>query len=151
MEALGWGRIAWGKVLSIILIGAILGALGTLVYVITTPKVSEKFTEFYILGLGGKATDYPAEITVGEEGRVIIGIVNHEHEAVSYRVEVKINGVSNNDVGPVVLDDEGKWEEIVGFTPDAAEYGQKVEFLLYKDAEPEPYCNPLRLWVDVVE
>jgi len=39
------------KILSIILIAAILGARGTLGYVIVTPKVGEKFTEFYVLGL----------------------------------------------------------------------------------------------------
>lgn len=50
---------------------SILGAIGTLAYVIITPKAGERFTEFYILGLEGKADNYPDELTVGEEGRVI--------------------------------------------------------------------------------
>ncbi len=45
-----------------------------------TILAGERFTEFYILGLEGKADNYPDELTVGEEGRVILGIVNHEHE-----------------------------------------------------------------------
>ena len=43
------------KVLSIVLVVAIIGATGTLRYVISTPKVGERFTEFYILGPQGKA------------------------------------------------------------------------------------------------
>ena len=42
----GWGGGVWDKVLSTILVVAILGALGTLGYVVATPKVGEKFTQF---------------------------------------------------------------------------------------------------------
>ena len=66
------------KLLAIILIGAILAAIGTLGYVIATPKVGEKFTEFYILGLEGQAIEYPKEMKVGEQGRVLVGIINRE-------------------------------------------------------------------------
>jgi len=52
-------------------------------YVIAVPKVGERFTEFYILGLNGKAMDYPSELKLGEGGKVIVGIANREHEIVS--------------------------------------------------------------------
>ncbi|GAH60338.1 unnamed protein product, partial [marine sediment metagenome] len=100
----GWGGGAWDKVLSVVLVVAILGALGTLGYVIAKPKVGERFTEFYILGVGGKAEDYPQELTIGEEGKVIVGIINREHERVSYHVEVMIDNVKNNEVGPIELE-----------------------------------------------
>ena len=45
-----WGGSAWDKVLLVVLAIAILGALGTLGYVIATPKVGQQFTEFYLLG-----------------------------------------------------------------------------------------------------
>ena len=122
------GQNTADKVLSIVLIAAILGAIGTLGYVIATPKVEEAFTEFYVLGLEGKATDYPSELKVGEEGKVIIGVTNHEKVEASYRVEVRIDGLKNNEVGPIVLGDEQKWEEIVSFTPHRAGDSQKVEF-----------------------
>jgi uncharacterized membrane protein len=120
-------------------------------YVIVTPQVGERFTEFYILGLNGKAADYPKEVRVGKEGKVIVGIVNHEHEVVSYRIEVRIDGVKNNEVDAVVLANAQKWEGIVSFVPDKVGDNQKVEFLLYKNGEAEPSLNPLCLWIDVAE
>ena len=151
LQALGWGGSSWDKVLSIILLGAILGALGMLGYVIAKPKGGERFTEFYILGLSGTATDYPREIRLGEQGTVIVGIVNHEYEEVSYRVEVKIDGVKNNKLGPVVLAHEQKWEEKINFIPDKVGDNQKVDFLLYRNEEAEPVLEPLHLWINVTE
>jgi uncharacterized membrane protein len=146
----GWGGGAWDKALSIILVLAIGGALGTLGYVIATPRVGERFTEFYILGLEGRAADYPRELRVGEEGRVIVGIINREHETVSYRVEVRIERVISNEVGPFELAHDEKWQEIVSFTPHRAGANQKVEFLLYKNEEVELY-RELHLRLNVTE
>ncbi len=140
--------MGWDKALSIILVIVILGALGTLGYAIARPKAGERFTEFYIEGLEGKAADYPEELVVGGEGKVIVGIINREQETVTYRVEVAIDGVKNNEVGPVALDHDGKWEEIIGFTPGRAGDNQGVEFLLYKQGQEEVYQR-LHLWVDV--
>ena len=140
----------WDRVLSIILVITIMGALGALGYVIATPKVGERFTEFYVLGLEGKAIDYPRELRVGEEGRVIVGIINREHDTVSYWVKVRIDGVRKNQVGPLKLGHDEKWEEIVSFTPHRAGDSQKVEFLLYKNGEREPHLK-LHLWVNVKE
>ncbi len=147
----GWGGGAWDKVLSVVLVVAILGALGTLGYVIAKPKVGERFTELYILGMGGKAEDYPQELTIGEEGKVIVGIINREHERVSYQVEVVVDNVKNNEVGPLELEHDEKWEGIVVFTPNEPGEDQKVEFLLYKNGGTEPSAESLHLWIDVIE
>lgn len=72
------------KVLSIVLVVAIIGATGTLRYVISTPKVGERFTEFYILGPQGKAEGYPTSLKLGERGGFILGILNHEQEDMDY-------------------------------------------------------------------
>jgi len=105
--------------------------------------------QFYILGLAGKAAGYPTELVLGEEGKVIVGIINREHETVSYRLEVRINGARNNELGPIVLEHDEKWEREISFVPEKAGENQKVEFFLYLNGEAEPYLEPLRVWVDV--
>jgi len=131
------------------LVIVILGALGTLGYILVTPRVGEAFTEFYILGQGGEAVNYPMDLKIGEESRVIVGIINHEGKEVSYRMEVVIGSEKITEVRPVVLADEQKWEGEVGFVPTTPGENQKVEFLMYKDGEVEPCLEPLHLWVDV--
>ena len=146
------------KVLSVVLAVVIAGAIGTLGYVVATPRVEERFTEFYILGPEGKAANYTTELKVGEEGRVILGIVNHEQERASYEVEVWIDGEKaklriggeDRDEIRVDLEHEEKWEKEVGFVPQSVGERQKVEFVLYKDGEPY-FEEPLCLWVDVEE
>jgi uncharacterized membrane protein len=139
------------RVLTAILVIAILGAIGVLGYVITTPQEGETFTEFYILGQEGKAADYPARLVVGEEVSVIVGIINHEGKEVSYRVEVVINDIKAGEVGPIVLLDEQKGEGELSFVLVTPGDNQKVEFLLYKNGEVEPYLKPLHLWVNARE
>jgi uncharacterized membrane protein len=118
-----------------------------LVYTIATPR-GERFTEFYLLGLSGEAKGYPSTLAVGEEGKVVVGIINRERDKVTYRVEVRIDGVISNEVGPVTLEHDEKWEKMVGFTPDRAGDKQKVEFLLYRQGQSEAYRR-LYLWLDV--
>jgi len=152
------GQSMADKVLSVVLAVAILGAIGTLGYVVATPGVGEEFTEFYILGPDGKAENYPTELKVGKEGWVILGIVNHEQEEASYKVEVWIDGEKaklriegeDRDEINVELENEGKWEKGVGFVPQKSGGGQKVEFVLYKDGEPY-FEEPPHLWIDVEE
>lgn len=172
----GQGRL--DRALSIILIVAIVGAVGTLGYVIATPKVGEKFTEFYLLGVEGKAVGYPSEFVMDEgkislvryghsegevrevtedRGRVMLGIVNHEQEESSYRVEVNIDGERVkiwldggwvDSIGPITLAHEEKWEQEIGFTPQHIGDNQKVSFILYKDDQPY-FDDPPHLWINV--
>lgn len=145
----GWGGSARDKAAYMVLVLAILGAVGMLGYVLATPKTEVEFTEFYVLGPEGETEDYPKEVVVGEVVRVTLGIINHEGEPVTYRVEVSIDGEESNGVVPVMLDDEEEWEGIATFTPDRTGDNQKVEFVLYKDGEIKPSLK-LRLWIDVV-
>ncbi len=142
------GQSSTGKVLSIILVLTVLGAVGTTIYTIVTPGAPERFTEFYILGLDGQATDYPREVKLGEQARVIAGIINQEHETVTYRLQIQVNGVNKSTVGPIELANDEKWEGIVSFIPDRGGDNQRVDFLLYKDEGNEPYRRT-RLQIDV--
>lgn len=76
------------QALTVILAASILIAVVSLVYVIAAPKTGEKFTEFYILGSGGMADDYPRNLIVGQNVTIMIGIVNHEYRTVNYTVEL---------------------------------------------------------------
>ena len=141
----------WDKLLSIFLIITIVGALGALGYVIATPEAGKGFTELYIVGLDDEATDYPDVLKVGEVGEVTLVIVNHEHAAVSYAVEVRIDGVKNNRVEAILLEHGEEQEVITGFTPYRAGDSQKVEFLLYKNGDTESYFESVYLLVNVTE
>ena len=149
--SLGWQNQGRGdRVLTVLLAVAILGALSSLGYAVLTPKVGERFTEFYILGSEGKAADYPSKAILGQSGLVIVGIVNQEHEAIVYRVEVGIDGETVNEKGPIALEHGEKWEQQVSFVPIRAGPEQRVEFRLYRTDESEPY-RTLHLWLDVEE
>ena len=96
---------------------------------------------------------------VAEWGRVILGIVNHEHEQVTYQVEVIIDGeqvkvwldgVQLDEIGPIVLTHEEQWEHEIGFTPQHVSDEQKVEFMLYKEGKP-CFKDPPYLLISVTE
>lgn len=136
------------KILNSLLVLAVIGVIGTVGFVVARPTVSEKFTEFYILGSMGKAENYPHVLTLGEDGRVIVGIVNQEQELMNYRLEITIDEVIVDKITDIRLDQGGKWEQQVTFSPTKVGADQKVEFLLYKQNQ-ESYQN-LHLWIDVV-
>ncbi len=133
------------KALSVILVISIVAAVGMLVYVIVTPKVGERFTEFYILGPGGKAADYPTEYTLGESKELIIGVVNREHAVAQYRIDVVLKGETLYEE-KLTLSHEEKWEHRVEITPTITGEEMKLQFLLYKGGEQ---YRDLHLWVTV--
>jgi uncharacterized membrane protein len=136
------------KIIAVILVVSIASAIGILGYVMATPQIGEKYTEFYILGVNGKAEGYPQDLTLGQEGVVIVGIINHEQQNTTYHVTVKIEGTLDRETEPVSLKDQEKWEKKVAFKPGSAGADQKVEFLLYKNSDSEPSDN-LHLWINV--
>ncbi|TEB14358.1 hypothetical protein Psfp_02948 [Pelotomaculum sp. FP] len=151
VEATKWGNLSrMDKILSGALVGTIIFAVGSFYYVTTIPKVGDQFTEFYILGSGGKAEFYPRDIKTGEEKEVILGTVNHEYRPVSYTAEVRMDGYVKTRLGPFQLNHEEENEEPVSFSVDEPHENLKVEFLLFKDGESAPYRS-LYLWVNVHE
>lgn len=125
-----------------------LGVMVAIVWLAVVPEKGDSFTEFYILGLDGKATGYPKTLKVGDAGAVIVGIVNREHESVTYQLSVKAGDTVINRTGPITLANEQKWEQPVSFIPTKVGDHQKVEFLLYKDEGTNAYLS-LNLWIDV--
>jgi uncharacterized membrane protein len=135
------------RILSIILIISIIIAISMTVYVIITPKEGERFTEFYVLGPNGTASDYPTNLKVGEEGEVIIGVVNHEYANVTYQLEVRLNGAVIDEKSIELMHNE-TWESPFTFRATRTGEDQKLEFLLYKDEMKDVYRS-LHLWMDI--
>lgn len=136
------------KALTILIASILLVTVGLLLYTVTKPQLTDRFTEFYLLNLEGEAGNYPQDLKVGEEGTVLVSIVNHEKETASYELKVLIDGVQNYRLDAIQLASEEKWEQAVGFVPDKTGDRQKVEFLLFKFGQSEPYLT-LHLWINV--
>jgi uncharacterized membrane protein len=119
------------KLWSIVLIAIILIVVGVTIYVASRPETGEIFTEFYILGPEGKASEYPQQLAVGQEAKVIVGIANREHRLVTYRLEVSIGASTVYTVDGVTLGNNEKWEEAINIIPEKPGPEQKVEFKLF--------------------
>jgi uncharacterized membrane protein len=142
---------ALNKGLSIILIIAIIVAIGALTYSIISPRKGEKYTEFYILGPEGKAENYPRQLRFNEPAQVVIGLINHEQQPASYQVKVKIRDIIYETIDVGTLSDGQKYEKGIIITPKEIGKNQKIEFWLYMNENDVAYFEePLYLYVDVV-
>jgi uncharacterized membrane protein len=174
MSLPGWNGSRLNKLVSIVLIAMIFGTLGTLIYTLAAPKIGGEFSEFYILGNNGRADDYPSEYIMGNGkvnqviydngttaisglGTVVLGIVNQEHKAASYSVQLTINGepakitfdgTLSNVLGPIKLQQGQMWENEIGIAPDQIGNNQKVELLLFNGNSISPE-DTLHFWINV--
>jgi uncharacterized membrane protein len=166
------------KTLNIIMIIAVLGIIGTLIYAIAKPKIGEKFTDFYILGINGQAADYPTDFTFNSDmqvisvqygqdtvaipekwGQLVVGIVNHEQQHAIYTVMMQIDGTpvkilyqgdSVQNLGPIDLASGEQWMHELDIVPQHTGNNQEVELFLYKDGGTKAYLN-LHLWINVTQ
>jgi uncharacterized membrane protein len=140
------------RTLTIILVISILLSVTTLVYVIITPKEGEHFTEFYILGPEGMADNYPTNYTLGDSGKVIIGVVNHEYRPVNYTLDVRLENKSlpiPGNMQQVSLAHNETWEKSLTFIPPEEGKNMKLEFLLFNETDKNTSYRDLHLWIDV--
>ena len=113
----------------ILLIIIIVGVIGVL-YIVINPAPGEKFTEFYILGADGKAGNYPSNLSAGQVGTLILGVVNREQANTSYNLVIKSNGAILKEEN-ITLKNGEKYEEVFNLTAGPAGQ-QTVNFYLYK-------------------
>lgn len=140
MTSGGWGR--WGVLLSLAFFLAVVGAT---VYIALNPPC-ENFTEFYILGPGGKAADYPTRLKVGDVGRVVVGVRNHECGQVGYVVVARLANETIYQTA-VTLGHNQTWTYVLEFRPTKP--GRtKLELFLYRNDTAAPYRS-LYLWIEV--
>jgi uncharacterized membrane protein len=140
------------KALTVVLILSILLSVAMVAYVIAVPKQGEKFTEFYILGLGGKADNYPTNFHLGDSKPVIVGITNHEYRNVTYDLVIALNDSMSKSMlytESVTIADNQTLEKRINLTPDRKGTSMKMEFLLYADGNMTAPYRECHLWVNV--
>lgn len=142
------------KTLRTFLAISVLALVGTVVYVAIVPHEQEPFTEFYILGPDGAATNYTTEYVQGESGTVIVGIANHEHRAVNYTMDVRLENRSlqlPENLKQIKLDDNTTLEEPLEITPSFEGENMELEFLLFNETEKRVPYRDLHLWINVTK
>ena len=131
------------KILSAVLIAAILICTGLIIYLAVTPQPSQRFSEFYILNRDGKASDYPSQAAAGQPVSVIVGIVNHEGGPSDYTVQIRENDAIIKSITVGTLKDGQKWEQPVEFSLNNAGDRPESEFRpLYGRRGRAPYKRP---------
>jgi len=136
------------RILTVILSITLIACIALTVYIIITPKIGERFTEFYILGPEGKAANYPTKLKLGQNGTVIIGVSNHEYRTMNYTIVVKFGNVTIWQK-KITLRNNETWEHRFTFKAIKKEKRIKLEFLLFVDDNfTKPY-RELHLWLDV--
>jgi uncharacterized membrane protein len=83
--------------LTVFLVIAIMISLVTMGYIMAMPRMTENYSEFYLLDKEGKTVDYPHNLTVGQPAQVILGISNHEDRNINYSVEIWLSNSTYAD------------------------------------------------------
>ena len=151
-EIMGSSESKLDKALTVFLIFSILLSVVTLAYVVLSPKEGEHFTEFYLLGPEGKADNYPTKYILGENGTVIVGVVNHEYSPVNYTMEIKLENKSMflpENLKHITLTHNETWEEPVILTPEFEGKNMKLQFLLFNETDKSVPYRDLHHWIDV--
>jgi uncharacterized membrane protein len=158
--------------LSALLVVSIVVAVATTAYVLAVPKEGEHFTEFYILGPGGKAADYPTDFAANSTQTLIVGVGNHEYREINYTVEAlllnqtfdartntsTIHAAEPLDRFTLTVPHNETREVVWNFSVPSPDYN-RVEFLLFNETVPGPAVTgadridasyrDLHLWVRV--
>jgi len=139
------------KLLSWVLLIAVVAAIGITVLLTQLPPREEPFTEFYLLGSDGIAEDYLFDLRAGQGEPVIMGITDHEGGPTSYVVEVwaahetivastnRTHVDSMTQIGTVHVDLlDGQTYEQPYQVAVSDTNANKVEFLLFKAGSVPP-------------
>jgi uncharacterized membrane protein len=120
----------------------------TIYYTITTPKMGEKFTEFYVLNADRKADNYSTNLTLNSPTTLLAGVTNNEY----YRTNYTINMVIGKEIlatEKLTLNYGDIWEKNITFVPNKVGTKMKLELLLFKEDDYKTPYRKLSLWVTV--
>lgn len=83
------------KMLTIGIAVMLIASVVVLAWAITTPREGETFTQLALLGPGGMAADYPRNLTVGEDARVLLSVKSFEHEPMNYTIVIVLTNATD--------------------------------------------------------
>lgn len=114
-------------------------------------------TEFYVLGRGGMAEDYPRAVAPGEDVQVTMGIANRDSVGHVYRLEICVTDgqapqrrVLVGEEKAIELAPGQVLEQAITWRMPWTGDDQQVELLLFGEDSAQPH-RQLRLWLDMVE
>ncbi len=161
------------KLLTIGIAVMLVASVVVLAWAVTTPREGESFTQLALLGPDGMATDYPRNLTVGEDARVLVSVKSNEHTPMNYTLVLVLTTVL--DYNFTIGQDSIGWSETqqlephVGIAQDftlehlehynqtfdfnvSSEGEWKLQFLLYLDGQEftQDSYREVHLWLNVV-
>ena len=131
-ESVNRKLLTW--VLAAVLILAVCGTI----LIIVLPQPSEPFTELYLLGASGTASQYPTNLTVGQTANVTVGVVNHENADVNYTLVATLTNKTITTES-FTLSNNQQWQNSTSFKATSRGSGQKLAFNLYKGDQANVY------------
>jgi len=160
------------KALTLGIVVMLVASVAVLGWAIATPRVGERFTQLAILGPGGMATDYPKNMTVGQDKTVLLSIKSFEHQPMNYTIVIVLT--TADDANFQIGDGAINWAQSHALTPrigieqnfslDHLEYYNetfnfnvistgtwKLQFLLYTEGQPidQNAYREVHLWLNV--
>ncbi|HEY3421540.1 MAG TPA: DUF1616 domain-containing protein [Methanocellaceae archaeon] len=136
-------RLILNLFLTFVFIAILLTCIYFTAYLIVNPQNVDKFTEFYLLGYGGKADNYPTGLDQGDLVSVTVGVANHEDRDMDYDLVVMLDDgtrQSRQYEQEISLADNGTWQKPITMRPMLVGTQVKLDFLLYADGDmTSPY------------
>jgi uncharacterized membrane protein len=149
INEIGKPRDKIDSILIILLVISVFTTIGMVIYVITIPKVGERFTEFYLLNSStGMADNYNTNLKLHVPVKYLMGVANHEYSIVNYTIDVVIGEdiiASKN----LTIDNDQEWKYNLTIYPEKSGNDMKLKFLLFKEENFTSPYRELHLWVNV--
>ena len=159
-----------GVALNALLVVCVLVAASGFAYAVFVPPPDPSYTDYLLLTRstdgGFVSSGYPTELTRGEGEELVVGVVNHAEEPVSYSVVVELQRMRGEGESMQVVErsEQTRFGATVGagetwyrpheVSPDLVGEDMRLVYYFYRgDAPAEPSMatadDHLHLWVDV--
>lgn len=154
------------RVLNVVLIAAVLLALGTVGYALAVPQDGQQFTDAAVLTDDGEelvASQYPDELLAGQSVELVTALENHEGQSQDYTVVATIERPPGADGDPAereltrfsgTVADGERWTESHTVAPEMTGERLRLNYYVYRDGAPEEVgpdsaYRHLYVWVSV--